>query len=413
MSPLRPSPFRSLAVLAALVAAPVLASASSIDDSAARVVVPLVVREKGLTSTVFVTNDETLPIKVQVRYVGERWSAAPGLRMCGSITVPAAAQVTLDVIQQCQLPADPGAGMVVLIETDPGIARISARARIDTLSPSTGAVLGTLPVLGLPLGAVDTTENLHVVQGLRWKGAAAVGDTTDCFFGALFDGSGFGGMVGRLNLKDAQGQDLGSVLFNLRPLELFALRDVFKLVGASGGPYEGVHAEIVWTGGGDAVLGYCVANRDGAIKFDRTLVFEPAQVADPNDEVRKRSIVASETPSVGPFVLGPSLPLLNSRARHGVYVRHPDRVACGVVSDDPSHVMFIRAISPDGTQQLGGTSSVTPEFGNAPRGSIAGGVADLWGLDVGWAPGTLTGVPTRYRIDCRSGNGTSLADFLF
>ena len=413
MSPLSPSPFRALAVLAALVAAPVLAAASSIDDSAARVVVPLVVREKGATSSLFVTNDETHPVKVQVRYVGERWSAAPGLRMCGNIALPAAAQVTLDVVQQCQLPADPGAGMVVLIEGDPGIARISARARIDSLSPTTGAVLGTLPVLGLPLGAVDTTENRHVVQGLRWKGASAVGNTTDCFFGALFDGSGFGGMVGRLNLKDPQGQDLGSVLFNLRPFELFALRDVFKLVGASGGPYEGVRAEIVWTGGGDAVLGYCVSNRDGALKGDRTLVFEPAQVAEPNDEVRRRALVASETPAVGPFVLGPALPLSSPRARHGVYVRHPDRLACSVVSDDPNHVMFLRAISPDGTQSIGGTTSSTPEFGNAPRGSIAGGVADLWALEVRWAPGTFTGVPTKYRIECRSGNGTSLADFLF
>jgi hypothetical protein len=412
MSPLRPSPFRSLAVLAALVAAPVLASASSIDDSASRVVVPLVLRDKGVASSVFVTNDETHPVKVQVRYVGERWSAAPGLRMCGSIALPAATQVTLDLGQQCQLPADAGPGMVVLIETDPGVARISARARIDTLS-KTGDVLGTLPVVGLPLGALDTTENLHVVQGLRWMGAGAVGETTDCFFGALFDGSGMGGMVGRLNLKDAQGLDLGSVLFNLRPFELFALRDVFKLVGASGGPSAGVRAEIVWTGGGDALVGYCVSNRPGAVKGERTLVFAPAQVAEPNDEIRKRALVASGTPSVGGFVLGPSLPLLNPRARHGVYVRHPDRVSCGVVSDDPNNVMFIKAISPDGTQSIGGTSPSIAEFGNSPRGSIAAGVADLWALEVRWAPGTFTGFPTKYRIECRSGNGTSLADFLF
>jgi hypothetical protein len=412
MSPLRPSPFRFLAVVAALVATPALASASSIDDSAARVVVPLVVAEKGVVSSVFVTNDETRAIKVQVRYVGERYSAAPGLRMCGSITLPASTQVTLDVSQQCQLPADPGAGMLVLIETDAVVARISARARIDTLS-MTGDVLGTLPVVGLPLGAVDTTENVHVVQGLRWQGGGMPGNTTDCFFGALFDGSGYGGMVGKLTLRDAFGQDLGSLLFNLRPLELFALRDVFKAAGVSGGPYEGVRAEIVWTGGGDAVLGYCVSNRDGAVKGERTLAFEPAQVAEPNDELRKRAVVASETPSLGAFTLGPSLPTSNPRGVHGVYVRHPDRLSCSVISSDPHRVMFITAISPDGTQQIGGTSPTTTEFGNVPRGSIAAGVADLWALEVRWAPGTFTGSHTKYRIECRSGNGTSLADFLF
>ena len=84
-----------------------------------------------------------------------------------------------------------------------------------------------------------------------------------------------------------------------------------------------------------------------------------------------------------------------------------------MISNDPHRVMFITAISPDGTQQVGGTSSSTTEFGNVPRGSIAGGVADLWALEVRWAPGTLTGSHTKYRIECRSGNGTSLADFLF
>ncbi|MET0555839.1 MAG: hypothetical protein ABW221_22560 [Vicinamibacteria bacterium] len=412
MSPLRPSPFRSLALAAALVTAPAVASASSIDDSAARVVVPLVLAEKGAASSVFVTNDETRPVKVQVRYVGERYSPAAGYRVCGSIVLPAATQVTLDVGQVCQLPADPGAGMVVLIETDAEVARISARARIDTLSKS-GDVLGTVPVLGLPVGAVDTTENVHVVQGLRWQGAGTVGNTTDCFFGSLFDGSGGGGMAGFLTLKDAFGQDLGSVLFNLRPFELFALRDVFKLAGVSGGPYAGVRAEVVWTGKGDAVLGYCLSNRDGAVKGERTVSFEPAQVAEPNDEVRKRAMVASGTPSIGAFTLRPALPTTDPRNSHGLYVRHPDRVNCSVVSSDPHRPMFIKAISPDGTQQIGGTAPTTTEFGNSPRGSLAGGVADLWGLEVSWPPGTFTGYPTKYRIECRSGNGTSLADFLF
>jgi hypothetical protein len=412
MSQLRPSPFRSWAVLAALAAAPVLSSASSIDDSAARVVVPLVVREKGVDSAVFVTNDETKAVKVQVRYVGERTSAAPGLKICGSLSVPAMAQVPLDVNVLCSLPADPGPGMLVLIEMDPGIARISARARIDTRSPTTGAVLGTFAVTGLPLGAVDTTSNLHVVQGLRWD-ASVPGNTTDCFFGSLFDGSGFGGMVGRLTLKDDRGLDLGSQLFNLRPFELVALRDVFKLVGAPAAKYEGVHAEIVWTGGGDAVLGYCVASRDGADKGDRTLAFEPALVADPNDEVRKRVFVASGTPALGPFGLGPTLPLNHPLARHGVYVRHPDRLTCGVASSDPNASMVITAVSPDGVQHIGGTSARTPEFGGSPRGSVAGGVADLWGLEVEYKPGTSSFGFVKYSLDCRSGNGTSLADLVF
>ena len=158
----------------------------------------LVISEKGVTSSVFVTNVETYPIKVELRYVGDRNGPAPGMRICGTFVLPASQERVLDMAP-CQLPHDPGAGMVVLIENHPGIARLSARAWIDSWSPTTsGAILGTTardrPAPRCPR---------HDREPARRAGAALEGrrrrqHTTDCFFGAFFDGSGFGGMVGRL-----------------------------------------------------------------------------------------------------------------------------------------------------------------------------------------------------------------------
>ena len=100
-------------------------------------------------------------------------------------------------------------------------------------------------------------------------------------------------------------------------------------------------------------------------------------------------------------------------AFHGLYVRHPDVVSCGVLPDDPSAALVITAISPDGAQQITNQSSRTPDFGTDARGTVNAGVADLWALQVEWAPGSSGFMGVTYRIDCRSGNGTSLADVVF
>jgi hypothetical protein len=411
MSTRRPSALRRAALSLALAGCASGALASSSDDSGGRLVVPFLLDEKDAASTAFVTNHESFPVKTQVRYVGERSGPHPGLKVCGTLMLAARTRTTLDVRALCGLSSPAGAGMLVLLEVDPGVARLSAQARIDTVSPMTGRVLGTLTAGGLPLGALDTTENVHVLSGLRVNPPTVSPVVTDCYFGSLFDGSGFGGMVGNIELRDAQGQALGSRMFSLRPFELVALRDVFGIVGAPAGPHQGVQARVVWSGGGDAVLGYCVASREGAQKLERTITLDLAQVADPNDEVRKRELVVGETPTLGVFDLPP---LSNAPGViHGVYVRHPDRVSCGVLPDDPNADMIVTAVSPDRTQQVGGTSSRTPDFGDTPRGTVNAGVADLWALVVQWRSGASGSGGGKYRIDCRSGNGTSLADVVF
>jgi hypothetical protein len=395
-----------------LLAAAAGARASGIDDSAGRVVVPFVAVGGGLDTRVLVTNHETAAQKLQVRWVGDESGPAPGLRICGSFTVPASALLAFDVVSQCGLPPDPGVGMVVLLETDPGVARFSARALVDVRSAS-GAMLQSLSVAGLPLGALDTTENFHVVPGLRTQmSGTSRAVTTDCYVGSFFDGSGAKGFVAKLTLIDPQGIPLGSIGLQLRPFELVSVPDVFTKLGIAG-TLDGVQAEVAFTGKNDAALAYCVASQEFVQKTERTYVLAMGQVADPSDEVRKRAFVASATPAQGPFLMLP--PPANRTQRHGVYVRHPDVVRCSVAIDvaHPTGLEIV-AVSPDGFQRINGPTPGTVEFASFAHGTIANGVDELWGLEIDWpASGAPPAGSVPYRIGCTSGNGTSLADLLF
>jgi hypothetical protein len=391
----------------ALLALGRLAGATSADDAASKVVVPLVSYDKGFVTKVFVTNHESHAFKIQVRHVGEKYGVAPGLRVCKDVSLPALTVTEIDIPAECALPPASGTGYVLLMERDPGVARISAYARMDVRSVPGGQVLQSLPIAGLPLAALDTTENVHVVGGLLQTAPGSSRElTTNCAFATFFDGSNTGGLVGRLTLKDSNGVVMGTPqYFNLRPLELRQFDDVFTLMGVPPGNALGVRAEFVLTGRGDAVLGYCTTAQKGADKGDLSLGLQLALVADPADEVRRRTIDVTSTPGSGAFVLAGT----QNVARHGIYVRHPDRFSCGVGG---STGLLITAVSPDGAMTVGGQGPITPEVGFQPHSTLGSGVHDLWGLEIRRGPGAATGA-LAYSLHCDSGNGTSLADFIF
>ena len=409
-----PTRLLALALTATLVAAGApVTRATSADDAAARVVVPFVQYDKATQSLVFVENHELRNVEVQLRWVGERTSGSPGLRICGKVILPPGSLSTFDLrAGPCVLPGADDLGMLVLIVSNQaGVARVSARGRVDLLDPVKGLVLQTLMVDGLPLGALDNTDSIHVASGLRsdLTGAGA-SLTTDCFFGTFIDGSGAGGVLGRLGLRDRSGQPLGSdVYFSLHPFELMRFQDVFKLVGSPAGPFDDVRAEFFMGGAGDAVLGYCLGVQTQPTKGARTLALALAQVAEPQEETRRRSISVTSTPEAqggASFALAPG----ETRVVHGIFARHPDRLSCSVSASD---ALILTAVSPDRTLTFGGTTSQTGWFDAGPRGQIAAGFDDLWGLEVSWHPGAARTAPVNYTISCRSGNGVSLADELF
>jgi hypothetical protein len=394
---------------ALLLLAPLAAHASSIDDSAGRVVVPFVVQEDGLASRVQVTNQEFTTTKARIFWVGDRGGPHPGKRTCTPVTVPGRSMIAVDVRSQCGLSTAPDVGMLVLMVDASAPVRISARALVDATSPTTGALLQTISVAGLPLANLEGTESRLTAGGLRSRGVGAPQALlTDCFVGSFADGSGTGGMLARVTLENANGTALGSKVTSLKPFELVRFKDVFASMGINS-TMEGVQAEFAFTGKNDALVAYCVTSEEGMVKKDRSVVLAMGQAASPQDEVRRRSFVATNTPALRPFIMPGGGPT----QFHGVYVRHPDVVRCRVTSH-PSHPQFeITAFSPDRVRTSGMTSSEV-EFATDAHGSVNGGTSDLWGLEVAYPPGTpVSPGSVPYSITCSSGNGTSLADMMF
>lgn len=396
---------------ALLLLAPLGAHASSIDDSAGRLVVPFVVQEPDFASRVQVTNHEFLTTKARVFWVGDRGGPHPGRRNCSAVSVPGLSMIAFDVPTQCGLSPAPGVGMLVLMVDSPTPARLSARAIVDATSPTTGELLQTISVAGLPLANLEGTESRLTAGGLRTRGASPQQPmVTDCFVGSFADASGSGGMLARVTLENHVGLALGSKVTSLKPFELVRFPDIFKSIGVTSA-MEGVQAEFVFTGKNDALVAYCVTAQEGMIKKDRSIVVSMGQAANPQDEVRRRAFAATGTPALRPFIMPGGT--LASPQLHGVYVRHPDVVRCRVTTHFSHPELEITAFSPDRVR-TSGMSTTEVEFATEARGAVNGGTADLWGLEVAYPPGT-TPIPgsVPYTIACSSGNGTSLADLLF
>jgi hypothetical protein len=357
-------------------------------------------------TTVFVENHESHAVDVQLRWVGEGSSGSPGLRLCGNQRLAANSLTQLRFDAACGLSSQDERGMAVVLATTPsGLVRLSARGVIALLGG------GSIVIDGLPLASLESTDVVHVVNDLSSDptGATAPAFTTDCLFGMLFDGSGAGGSIVRFGLRDGDGQPIGKdVLTAVKPFSLERFRDVFSLVGAPAQPFENVRAIFAPAGGGDSALGYCVATARTSLPQGQTLVYTLAQVDEPLEQTRRRSISVMSTPEVqrgARFRLDPA----ESEVVHGLFVRHPDRFSCGVQASDE---LFLALIPPDGAARIGGASGLTGWFDTGPRSTVNDGISGLWALEVSWGTGALRNRPVDYALSCRSGNGMSLADEL-
>jgi hypothetical protein len=381
------------------------AAAASAGDAGAALVVPYVELSSGprtRATNVFVENHESLAAQVQLRWVGEGSSSSPGLRICGNRTLAGGSLTRLDYAAACSLSGTDDRGMLILLATSSaGLARLSARADMVLLGG------GSLTIDGLPLASLVSTETVHVVTGLPLGSTIASGFTTDCLFGTFFDGSGSGGSLVRFGLRDGDDQPLGrDVLLAVKPFSLTRFEDVARLVGAPPNTPE-IRAVFSPAGGGDAVVGYCLSQ--AATPKGQTLAYSLAQVDEPLEETRRRSVSVASTPEVqggAAFQITPT----ESTVFHGVFLRHPDTFSCGVAAAD---ALVLAVVPPDGATRIGGTSNTTGRLDTGVRGSINAGVAGFWGLEVSWDPGARRTAPVTYTISCRSGNGSSLADELF
>jgi hypothetical protein len=131
--------------------------------------------------------------------------------------------------------------------------------------------------------------------------------------------------------------------------------------------------------------------------------------ADPQEETRRRDFSATSSPGVAWKDVRAD-PRRSRRAstpnRHGLYVRHPDVVRCGVASNED---LVLTAVSPDQSQGFS-VGNDTGLFASMRQSHVDQN--DLWGLEVTFGPAAKMGGPVPYTIRCTNGNGTSLADIL-
>jgi hypothetical protein len=413
---------RHTAVLVALALAVGGASArpvraGSAEDVGPRIVVPYVAYDPIHDTRVFIQNHESSPVEVFVRYVGEKTSTTPGMQVCqpggSDLVLPALSITELDVTDNaasgCSLSPPGEQGMLVLeARSTTSLGRLSARARIDVVDTSNPGRRQIVFVDGIPLGQLDTTDTIHVVTNLRRDPGGSLTPSpleSDCFFSTFYDGSANHIVYGLLRLKGKNGAQLGTdVPFKLQPFEMVEFPSVFSLAGAPAGFQDGVRAEFRLTGGGDEVLGFCRTVLDAPT--GQSFSYQIAQVAEPHEESRRRIVSVSQTLGV-PFSIDPA----QKRILHGIYVRHPDIVNCGVSPTTPG-ALELTAVAPDRMTFFHDVirPQSTGEF--ATLGQVYQGGSDLWGLEVTWAGGMPGSAAESYSISCQSGNGTSLADRL-
>jgi hypothetical protein len=381
--------------------------AASAGDAGPSLVIPLVQYDGAADSDVYVENHEQHDVEVALRWVGEPASSTPGLRICRKETLLAGHLTWLRPDQSCSLSRTNELGMLVILATKPsGVARLSARGNIAVKGG------GKVMVDGLPLADLESTSVVHVASGLTSDPSGTVfpPSTTDCLFGTFFDGSGAGGALVRFGLRDSDRQPLGKdVLAAVKPFSLTRFSDVFKLVGAPPAAYDNVRAVFAPTGGGDAVVGYCLTT--ATTPQGETRAYTLARVDEPEQGTRRRIVSVASTPEAQGgrnFRIDPS----QTQVSHGLFVQHPDRFRCAVGSAGGSGELVLTVVSPDGVS-LGGQTASTGWLDTGPRGQTNRGEAGLWALEVPWAAGALRSRPLDYVISCESGNGVSLADELF
>jgi hypothetical protein len=323
--------------------------------------------------------------------------------------------VAIDVATLCQLNGPDDVGTLTVFDTQGGtVARLSGVARIEVLDGQGQPDFG-FTVDGIALGALEGSDSVHVVAGVR-NGPSLGGPgsyRTDCFVASFYDKTG-SGLAGEITLKDRDGRPLGSpVWFNLHAWELVRIKDVFGQAGVPS-TFQQARAEVTLSGFDPSVLGYCLVV-DTANRRSPATSFHLGKVVAPALETRRRLVDAESTPGVTPAGATFDFPAGGTIVAHVLHVRTPDLLSCSLDRSE----LLLTLVSPDKQQIIGGTSNAVAEFFTGERSAVGSrwhgpGWTDPWGLEVRWNPNVPRAAgPVPYRVHCRSGNGVSLADEVF
>jgi hypothetical protein len=402
------------AALLALVAHHPTARAAA-DDASNWVVIPWVASDVAITTRVTISNPMPGWIAVpDISFVAADLGTGspPGLVRCATQAVNPMTDMSFDVATVCNLSAAPSEGaMHIRTRYVPGhVERISATASIEyrnASNPST--VEQRVAVDGIPMGALPGNLQDQVVDGLGDDGSGNL--RTDCYVLTGLDGSRAGGLLAAIRLRDEQNAQVGSdVLITAHPLAVRKIEDVFRHAGLSGAKLTGVRAQFAFAGGDDHALAYCSTQRIRTPGQAPAVSYHVALPLDPTGPTRSRSVTANSD------LANPTFTVTGTEsAAHAIYVRHPDRLRCNVVSTDPAFSTMLLKIALRDADKNWLVDNGTPstDIVEIPaKSTVTAGTSNIWMLHVEQvSPDANASIP--YAVRCESGNGTSAPDYRF
>jgi len=425
---MNPSTWLRMLVGVALMMSVVIVRGQTTAGSGTVVVVPLVTHSTSFKAEVFVRNDQSTDITLNVRFYDTLLSPPPGQRPCSQLFVPANQTVSFLLSAQCTFnPSNSHFGMIVL-EDATGTYKTNLFYAFARSQNPTG--IGA-SIEGFPVGNFSG-QNANVI-GLK-RVAASPGYQSNCFVGALGEPVDY-----TLTLFDSTNTQIGSVLSgSLVPYQTIRFLDIFAAVGAAPGDYLNARARFSATDtdpNAPALVGFCTVQENNTFGAD----FRIAKSRDGLDRRAKRFMCYATDPAdptcqTADTAAPTQVRLASTRNIHYLFLAQPDFVKCDLVSPNLGDLEMRLRLADDA---FNGSAVFVPSAPFNANPPYTGGGAGLTGFYIftghrtevgqGSGVGQITrwfidvqanadavanrpgDFPVDYGIVCNSGNGVSVA----
>jgi hypothetical protein len=413
---INPHTFRRLVPLLLLLAG--AASAQTTDGFHASQVFPVVVDNPSFVSRFAFRNPNPTPVTISATYYPAQTVVPATVMACPSFVVNAGTDRIFTSLRELCPGLDPSRqfGMLYTISVGGSPAAVySAYSRVTNPLGNGFTVEG--------FAANEFTSATASVAGLRrLADAPGINPETqsNCFVGNLPELAPSGVAPATpftVTLYDSAGAQIGStVAFNLAPGKIERLSDVFAVVGAAPGNYDGARAEFFENGPEEpGMVAFCTVQDNTSYGADFRIAKQElpdgANGFGAQDGQAQRVTIASEDVLGRPFEL--TAGSANSANTHVMAFKHPDWVQCRLLDylgaeAAPSYGLEMRLVSENGLVVIaGGTGAVS--FGRTYLGDKTDrnqGANTRYRLEVE-ANGSNSGSSRAYGLRCESGSGHS------
>jgi hypothetical protein len=363
------------------------ASASSTDSFHSIQVVPVVVQTGTFSAEIYVFNPHPSTINVNFDYYPATGTPQATPIDCGDKAIPPNSTVGYTLSLLCPtVAAGSNFGMIEASDVDAANRPFNVFVRVN--SPfGYGFAIESFP-------PHTFTGDQYWVTGLK-RQASFPGYKTNCFFGALGEPTTL-----TYNLYAASGTQLGvSKQVVLAARQMVRINDIFADVGAPAGDHFSVRLGTLELGAGEpGAVVFCTV--ENSTYFDAD--FRIGKAFPAQDDHAWRTFSQSADALNVAFATGSGA---NSRTRHVVYFKHPDRVQCSVAGTPNSTGLEMRLVAPDGTPVAGAGGPGQTSFAEVYLGAKSTrnfGANGQWFIDVENATG---GTAKPYELTCSSGSG--------